>query len=48
MGTHGRRGFSHLLVGSVAEQLMRHAPCPVLTVGRGCAATFSPVAPESA
>lgn len=34
MGTHGRRGFSHLLLGSVAEYLVRMAPCPVLTVGR--------------
>jgi nucleotide-binding universal stress UspA family protein len=36
MGTHGRRGVTHLFLGSVAEQLMRHAPCPVLTVGRAC------------
>ena len=32
MGTHGRRGLSHLLMGSVAEHVMRHAPCPVMTV----------------
>jgi nucleotide-binding universal stress UspA family protein len=32
MGTHGRTGFAHLLLGSVAEQLVRTAPCPVLTV----------------
>jgi universal stress protein A len=32
MGTHGRTGFAHLLVGSVAERLVRTAPCPVLTV----------------
>lgn len=32
IGTHGRTGFSRLLAGSVAEQIMRHAPCPVLTV----------------
>lgn len=32
MGTHGRRGLSRLLLGSVAEEVMRHAPCPVLTV----------------
>jgi nucleotide-binding universal stress UspA family protein len=31
MGTHGRTGFSRLLMGSVAEQVVRHAPCPVLT-----------------
>jgi nucleotide-binding universal stress UspA family protein len=34
MGTHGRGGFSHLLLGSVAEKVVRKAPCPVLTVGR--------------
>ena len=33
VGTHGRGGFSKLLVGSVAEDILRHAPCPVLTVG---------------
>jgi universal stress protein A len=32
MGTHGRRGISRLLMGSVAEQVVRRAPCPVLTV----------------
>ena len=32
MGTHGRRGFSHLVMGSVAERVVRTAPCPVLTV----------------
>ena len=32
MGTHGRRGASHLLLGSVAEEVVRHADCPVLTV----------------
>ena len=32
MGTHGRTGVSHLLMGSVAEKVVRHAPCPVLTV----------------
>jgi nucleotide-binding universal stress UspA family protein len=32
MGTHGRGGLSRLLMGSVAEQVMRKAPCPVLTV----------------
>jgi nucleotide-binding universal stress UspA family protein len=32
MGTHGRRGFAHLLLGSVAEHVVRIAPCPVLTV----------------
>lgn len=32
MGTHGRGGVSHLLIGSVAERVVRSAPCPVLTV----------------
>ena len=32
MGTHGRTGLRRLLMGSVAEQVMRHAACPVLTV----------------
>ena len=32
MGTHGRSGLSHLLLGSVAERVLRMAPCPVLTV----------------
>jgi nucleotide-binding universal stress UspA family protein len=34
MGTHGRSGFERLLLGSVAEKLLRTAPCPVLTIGR--------------
>jgi universal stress protein A len=32
LGTHGHTGFMHLLVGSVAERVVQHAPCPVLTV----------------
>jgi nucleotide-binding universal stress UspA family protein len=31
MGTHGRTGISHLMMGSIAEQVIRRAPCPVLT-----------------
>lgn len=34
MGTHGRTGLAHLLLGSVAEATLRQAPCPVLTVPR--------------
>jgi len=30
MGTHGRTGFQHVLLGSVAEKVVRLAPCPVL------------------
>lgn len=32
MGTHGRSGFAHVLMGSVAELVVRTAPCPVLAV----------------
>lgn len=32
MGTHGRSRLDHLLIGSVAERVLRKAPCPILTV----------------
>jgi nucleotide-binding universal stress UspA family protein len=32
MGTHGRRGLAHMFLGSVAERVVRTAPCPVLTI----------------
>lgn len=32
MGTHGRSGIEHILIGSVAEKVVRKSPCPVLTV----------------
>ena len=32
MGTHGRGGLMHLLLGSVTEHVLRHARCPVLTI----------------
>lgn len=32
MGTHGRTGLRHLLFGSVAEYVLRHARCPVVTI----------------
>ena len=32
IGTHGRGGLTHMLMGSVAEKIVRKAPCPVLTV----------------
>jgi universal stress protein A len=32
MGTHGRSGLAHVLLGSVSEKVVRKAPCPVLTV----------------
>jgi nucleotide-binding universal stress UspA family protein len=46
LGTHGRRGFGRLLLGSVAEQVMRKASCPVVTAKaprHGCAQ--EPIAP---
>ncbi|MCA9636938.1 MAG: universal stress protein, partial [Myxococcales bacterium] len=35
MGTHGRRKITQILMGSVAERVVRKAPCPVLTVPEG-------------
>jgi len=32
MGTHGRTGLSHVMMGSQAEKVVRQAPCPVLTI----------------
>lgn len=32
IGTHGRKGLDRMLFGSTAEQVVRYAPCPVLTV----------------
>lgn len=48
MGTHGRTGLDRLLMGSVAEQVVRKAPCPVLTVRLppGAAATTAETAAE--
>jgi universal stress protein A len=37
MATHGRTGVSHLVLGSVAEKVVREAPCPVLIVRAGAA-----------
>lgn len=41
LGTHGHRGVRRLMLGSVAEEVVRKAPSPVVTVGRGA------VAPEA-
>ncbi|WP_396333418.1 universal stress protein [Burkholderia anthina] len=38
IGTHGRRGFRRLVLGSVAERVLRHATCPVLMIPASCAA----------
>jgi nucleotide-binding universal stress UspA family protein len=43
MGTHGRRGFRKLALGSVAEEVLHLAPCPVLTVGPN----VTPAAPHA-
>jgi len=36
MGTHGRTGWKKLVLGSIAEKVVDHASCPVLTVGPAC------------
>jgi nucleotide-binding universal stress UspA family protein len=48
MGTHGRGGMSHLLMGSVAERVVRTAPCPVLTVRQTPAAAEAKTTEEVA
>jgi nucleotide-binding universal stress UspA family protein len=35
LATHGRSGLAHIFLGSVAERVVRHAPCPVLVVREG-------------
>jgi len=47
MGTHGRTGFKHLLLGSVTEKVVRLAPCPVLTVRAGRAPHLGMLAAEA-
>jgi nucleotide-binding universal stress UspA family protein len=42
MGTHGRRGLTHVLLGSVAEKVVRLSPIPVLTVGAAKRAGSAP------
>jgi universal stress protein A len=41
MSTEGRTGLGHLLIGSVAEKVVRHSPCPVLTLRVRARATRS-------
>ena len=42
MGTHGRSGLRHALIGSVAERVVRKSPCPVLTIKQAGAAFETP------
>lgn len=44
MGTHGRTGLERLLMGSVAERVVRKAPCPVLTAKASIAKSAAKVA----
>jgi nucleotide-binding universal stress UspA family protein len=46
MGTHGRTGFSHLMLGSVAEKLVQHSPVPVVTVPRPAAIKMAESTPR--
>jgi nucleotide-binding universal stress UspA family protein len=42
MGTHGRRGFERLVLGSVTERMLRHCPVPLIVVGSGKKARSAP------
>ena len=50
MGTHGRSGLAHLVMGSVAERVVREAPCPVMTIKQSRAVVMaeSPIAARAA
>jgi len=48
VGTHGRKGWDRLLLGSVAESLVRHAPCPVLTWRPKAVPAWNQIAPPCA
>lgn len=48
MGTHGRTGLAHMVMGSVAEHVVRSAPCPVLTVHSAPQPEVLPVAERRA
>jgi len=45
VGTHGHKGLDRLLLGSVAESLVRHAPCPVLTYRPKVTASWDQIEP---
>lgn len=42
MATHGRTGLDHMVIGSVAEKVVRHAPIPVLTMHKGVSPSARP------
>jgi len=42
LGTHGRRGFDRMMLGSVTERILRHASCPVLTIRRAATDSGKP------
>jgi universal stress protein A len=46
MGTHGRTGLAHVFLGSVAEHVVRQAPCPVLVTRRTADAPDTPASSE--
>lgn len=46
MGTHGRTGMTHLVLGSIAERVVRLSPCPVLTVKKPGSKAPGSQAPE--
>jgi universal stress protein A len=46
MGTHGRTGMAHLVIGSIAERVVRLSPCPVLTVKKPESKAAGSPAPE--
>jgi nucleotide-binding universal stress UspA family protein len=48
VGTQGRTGLARVLIGSVAEDVLREAPCPVLTVRQPLPAAVARVAPAPA
>ena len=48
VGTHGRPGLAHLLMGSVAEKVVRTAPCPVLTLRNSERVSFAAAAAPAA
>jgi len=46
LGTHGRHGLPHALLGSVAEKVVQHAHCPVLTIPRHAVVAATSTSPD--